>query len=1096
MCLIPFFISQLSNHLSKAVSTNWASSSRHPTYLDRLQAAVTTSIPPCDSLLLLARDAAKMAEIRDCIRALRTRIMRELCTEIMPAFLASSEFEILLWELDSRRAYLVAEKEKRNAQDNDDSFDSSLSEGLLETPETPPPPHDYDRDEVELVHTLLHKGSAASNGMMTPQKSSSGASSTQPPENPYLVVPDGAVQRLLRQTELPGTMTMHRAPLDMLEDMAREQKEMEGGPVSLLLAFDTEGGNIVDSRSLKVKRRSLSVSRDYPAHLKNVEDDDGIVDGDDVDQDDEGDQKRDVEGVLFSDSPEKQTPASTKEPEDVTVKYIHPIGANMAATKFNKNYLGLIPDSINNFLIPHGQCIYDTPSAPKLFNFAVNMPNNSLVYGCCLLMYREVQVRISVIKPKVPPTPVALPPINNISKRDVSGRGHIPKTPGTGAPVNTPHHTPHRPEHHPSPKTPLSSFKSLASTNGGTPSIDRLATPKGVGGVGEWIGQMSLSSVKESPFMGRIKGLALGTPTTVARSSEVRFAELNSSVSKHSRGGSDDISSGSDGSTLSSIKRKGNATINHVEDTYTKTMLLQEQDVFITTTPPLDREDVLTPPPPEISNEDDGTDPVMSSDNNKDTQKHVDNSILIASTPRPSSGPHKNFQLYSSQIASSSDSTGSRDEVLVPMYVANGFCMLSSVPCINALRQPLSLLASNQERLKGVLESMNCGGYSDLEISEDDIDYEYSDDSCDELDRDLSLDNAVKSNVYEINAKTRSLRALNIMETDRSLVNLRHAHAEFNLNMKLPSVLRHGGAQDFNAEMILRSLSPKNFVTVLIAFLLEFKIAVVSSKISALLAMGEFLKVLISPLKWSHVYCPLLPKKFSNDLLQCPTPFFVGVQRDFLDLSEMPDDVIVLDMDQNSCTVTESLASALYAGKKLTKTLTSLLLPSLHCCDDVVPPAKEINTFMGNDMIAMSSCNESMVREVLRSCKLFVADMLVGLEECCTFGIDHDEALVLFDETMYIASKESRSKDSMLSCHKDSDFFAQFLRTQCFSLCIIGTILKKLGPDSRPPSRPSSPYISIPSPTLLAIPQVSSGAEHSHVHALSQQLPTTPVHMS
>ena len=904
-----------------------------------------------------------MAEVRECVRDLRTRIMRELCTEIMPKFLASSEFEILLWELDSRRAYVAEEQEKiKNKRYNED--DLELSPSMQELDKSPPPHQDYDRDEVELVHTLLHKGGGG--GVMTTPKKSS--PTIAQPENPYLVVPDGAVQRLLRQVELPGTVTMHRAPLDMLEDMARELKDMEDGPVSLLLAFDTEGGNIVDNRSQKKKERLLSISRDYPSHLQNVEDDEGVDLNEDDDIQDGSPGRKEVEGELFPKTPERNHNAETgeKEPEDVTVKYIHPIGANMAATKFNKNYLNLIPDSINSFLIPNGQCIYDTPTSPKLFNFAVNLPNNSLVFGCCLLMFREVNVRIAnPSKLKYSPARHVRAQLHDQGKSDVA-HGSVrdehtmfvdqqkaidnlsPTTTTQGIVTHRSHHDP-RQQQHPPPKTPVSSFKSLAAMEKSNtaprmssqkPNGESLVTPlKAVGGVGDWIGQMSMSKMKGSPFMDRFKGLALGsssTPTLEVENNEtlltsnektVKFASNGPEgvATKHSRAGSDDISSTSDGSPLSDVKRNGDATIYKVEETYAKTKLKLREEcgsdtlpAGATITPYIDRKQLSTPPlvpSGEINH------PSVEKLNGSRRKNKglIDNSLLIAPTPKVSSDKRSRNQVYSPVMALSSESTGSCDDVLVPMYVANGFCLLTSAPCFNALRQPLSLLATNEERMKGILESpRNSGlGYSDFDTSEDDIEYEYSDDN-DSEDRQRSMsDSFENSNIYEINAKTRTLRALNCMETDRSLENLRHLFADTNSNMKLPSVLRHGGAQDFNAEMILRAISPKNFVTALIAFLLEFKIAVVSSKISALLAMGEFLKVIISPLKWSHVYCPVLPKKFSNDLLQCPTPFYVGLQREFFDLSDIPDDVIVLDIDHNTCTVTEELQATLPAGKKL-----------------------------------------------------------------------------------------------------------------------------------------------------------------------------------
>ena len=93
-------------------------------------------------------------------------------------------------------------------------------------------------------------------------------------------------------------------------------------------------------------------------------------------------------------------------------------------------------------------------------------------------------------------------------------------------------------------------------------------------------------------------------------------------------------------------------------------------------------------------------------------------------------------------------------------------------------------------------------------------------------------------------------------------------------------------------------------------------------------------------------------------------------------------------------------------------------------------------------------------------CKLFVADLLVGLEECCTQVVDHKELVVLFDEAMFSSFKEKRTSLAMFPF--DRPFLEQLMRTQCFSLCISGCILKKLNPDSRPNSRPSSPFVSIP----------------------------------
>jgi hypothetical protein len=67
-------------------------------------------------------------------------------------------------------------------------------------------------------------------------------------------------------------------------------------------------------------------------------------------------------------------------------------------------------------------------------------------------------------------------------------------------------------------------------------------------------------------------------------------------------------------------------------------------------------------------------------------------------------------------------------------------------------------------------------------------------------------------------------------------------------------------ACDFNPHIVLSSLNPRNFTILFVAALLECKIVLKSSRLTALTVMGEFLRCLLLPLQWSHVYVPLLPK--------------------------------------------------------------------------------------------------------------------------------------------------------------------------------------------------------------------------------------------
>ena len=96
------------------------------------------------------------------------------------------------------------------------------------------------------------------------------------------------------------------------------------------------------------------------------------------------------------------------------------------------------------------------------------------------------------------------------------------------------------------------------------------------------------------------------------------------------------------------------------------------------------------------------------------------------------------------------------------------------------------------------------------------------------------------------------------------------------------------------------------------------------------------LKYIISPLKWSHVYVPVLPKMMGIDLLQCPTPFYVGLLREVVDTADfsIPEDVLLVDLDLDTCSVSEQLAAALPAGRRLARSLDKLFRPTLHRCDE------------------------------------------------------------------------------------------------------------------------------------------------------------------
>lgn len=79
----------------------------------------------------------------------------------------------------------------------------------------------------------------------------------------------------------------------------------------------------------------------------------------------------------------------------------------------------------------------------------------------------------------------------------------------------------------------------------------------------------------------------------------------------------------------------------------------------------------------------------------------------------------------------------------------------------------------------------------------------------------------------------------------------------------------------------------------------EQKVVVMSSQYNMLTLTTETLCQLLFPLRWQHVYIPVLPLDLL-DFTQAPTPFLVGVHSDCKGalLSSPHDDVCIVDLDR------------------------------------------------------------------------------------------------------------------------------------------------------------------------------------------------------
>ncbi|RHY32315.1 hypothetical protein DYB32_002668 [Aphanomyces invadans] len=120
---------------------------------------------------------------------------------------------------------------------------------------------------------------------------------------------------------------------------------------------------------------------------------------------------------------------------------------------------------------------------------------------------------------------------------------------------------------------------------------------------------------------------------------------------------------------------------------------------------------------------------------------------------------------------------------------------------------------------------------------------------------------------------------------------------------------------DFSLALLFDTLDLTNIVTLFTAALVECRILLISSQFTVLAVVAETLRTILHPLKWPHVYVPVLPGHMLG-YLQCPTPFIFGVQKDLLNAEllstcsvgwhvaglmtwpgELGDEVVCVDLD-------------------------------------------------------------------------------------------------------------------------------------------------------------------------------------------------------
>lgn len=1026
-------------------------------YIDSLSSSVTLSIPLSNELKTIAREShKKVQEIRHRLSELRLAMLRELSSELMPKFMASKEFEVLLWEIEAHRQFTIAEKNAKANTVRESSDDGSTNYGDSEGDSEVRSDASGSRYGDEDSQSGGSYGSSDEDGISGLRETPLVAAS---------IVPDGAVQRLLRKVSLPGTMTMHRAPLSLLDEARDEIRRKELEPVAWLVAMDTHAAPSKGKGREKARPSTISTR---------------------------GEPSTDLSAVM----------------PELKIDYILPIGRDRGVVP-DLNTTS-IPLSLPSFLVPTGKMIWDSSErtpAPfsRLHNLVISTPDNVTLYLSALVMFRPLMksdleytaqptttpllsrseassTQTTPVKDSQTATTSSPPPpfLNRSQRLPGQGDSHVNQTAPTGA------HSAGSPSTHSFPSLQHPSSSAAGST---PPGSQRLRTTTEASAAATTIAAGASNSFRTLTKAGSGSGSAADY-----NYHDGLISSNGNGVPRYGAviGVSDNAPRpllGMIRGSLSPIMMRGKAVVDGVLKAH-EAMSGQSQSQTEATNGTNGSQDTSgSPSPPanssqSVSGRDDGTQPTSAkvsnvtpvADTNSngttggESSPHTSSrdqgsgpsgasTPMTTATPADSGTPSLQGQTpvkrnpfdspsFTSPLAqlkrgNSKDPLPEDDSVSISSKdrerdrrVPYGLALVTKTPSLDILRLPLATIASRPE-LRPVILS-HSKGFTVAETSEHDLnsqlDGEYS-----------SIGNDTSQ------GEKNALVALALLEESGTLRPLRQA-AFSAPRMSIPAVLRPGGAHDVDMEMIFKALNPRNIVTILVAFMLEFKIAVVSSKLTSLTVLGEILKTLITPLRWSHIYVPVLPKTMSMELLQCPTPFFVGLLRENFDTSSVPQDVCLLDLENDACRVPAVLAKALYAGRRLARSLDELMRPTLFKCDDV-----DLST--SNAAGSGSRHGPLLVRDIIRLCKGFVADVLEGVEECCVHCVDHSELVVLFDEAMFINHKTQRAKYSELPA--DKTFLEQLMRTQCFSMCVATNILRRLDPGSRPPSRPSSPFVSM-----------------------------------
>ena len=267
-------------------------------------------------------------------------------------------------------------------------------------------------------------------------------------------------------------------------------------------------------------------------------------------------------------------------------------------------------------------------------------------------------------------------------------------------------------------------------------------------------------------------------------------------------------------------------------------------------------------------------------------------------------------------------------------------------------------------------------------------------------------------------------------------------------------------------DSIFRCLGPKGVLTVLSAALAESRILFFSSDASLLPAVCESLRTLLYPMKWAHVYLPVVPAPLL-DLVQAPVPYILGTLSKWMALipPEFLCDVVLVDLDTGAIDAMRSKEAYGGSSKAALLDMVPAFPPKIErwllcALKEVVAPNADLAEFtlLSSSSVPVpvqvqvpSDCTTpSRIREKDTVIQLIVFDVMANLLRYvpgCIFSLNVGEcegpSHHVFNRPLFLSDCIEDDNRPFLTMLTDTNAFEQF--TESLYSPSMGFYLRSLG---------------------------------------------------